>query len=85
LDGKDSPNAGWRNEAFRGFADYLQTEEFRDALAALIRLSREKRIAIMCADAVPWCCHRSVVGDALSVRGVPVLRSCPRAAGGCIS
>jgi uncharacterized protein (DUF488 family) len=73
LDGKDSPNTGWRNEAFRGFADYLQTEEFRDALAALIRLSREKRIAIMCAEAVPWRCHRSVVGDALSVRGVPVV------------
>jgi uncharacterized protein (DUF488 family) len=72
LDGKDSPNTGWRNEAFRGFVDYLQTEEFRDPLAALIRLSREKRIAIMCAEAVPWRCHRSVVGDALSVRGVPV-------------
>ena len=73
LGGKDSPNTGWRNEAFRGFVDYLQTEEFRDPLAALIRLSREKRIAIMCAEAVPWRCHRSVVGDALSVRGVPVV------------
>jgi Domain of unknown function DUF488 len=73
LDGKDSPNTGWRNEAFRGFVDYLQTEEFRDPLAALIRLSREKRIATMCAEAVPWRCHRSVVGDALSVRGVPVV------------
>ena len=73
LDGKDSPNTGWRNEAFRGFADYLQTAEFRDALAALIRLSREKRIAIMCAEAVPWGCHRTVVGDALTVGGVPVV------------
>jgi hypothetical protein len=82
LDGKDSPNTGWRNEAFRGFVDYLQTEEFRDPLAALIRLSREKRIAIMCAEAVPWRCHRSVVGDALSVRGARSPRSCPRAAGG---
>ena len=85
MDGKDSPNTGWRNEAFRGFVDYLQTEEFRDPLAALIRLSREKRIAIMCAEAVPWRCHRSVVGDALSVRGARSPRSCPRAAGGCIS
>jgi uncharacterized protein DUF488 len=82
LDGKDSPNTGWRNEAFRGFVHYLQTEEFRDPLAALIRLSREKRIAIMCAEAVPWRCHRSVVGDALSVRGARSPRSCPRTAGG---
>ena len=70
---KDSPNIGWRNEGFRGFADYMQTEDFRDALAALIRMSREKRVAIMCAEAVPWRCHRSLVADALSVRGVPVV------------
>lgn len=70
---KDSPNTGWRNEGFRGFADYMQTEEFREALAALIRMSREKRVAIMCAEAVPWRCHRSLVADALSVRGVPVV------------
>ncbi|MBO0738645.1 MAG: DUF488 domain-containing protein [Alphaproteobacteria bacterium] len=70
---KDSPNTGWRNEGFRGFADYMQTAEFRDALAALIRMSREKRVAIMCAEAVPWRCHRSLVADALSVRGVPVV------------
>jgi uncharacterized protein (DUF488 family) len=70
---KDSPNTGWRNEGFRGFADYMQTEEFEDALAALIRMSRETRIAIMCAEAVPWRCHRSLVADALSVRGVPVV------------
>jgi len=70
---KDSPNTGWRNGGFRGFADYMQTEEFRDALAALIGLSREKRVAIMCAEAVPWRCHRSLVADALMVRGVPVV------------
>jgi hypothetical protein len=70
---KDSPNTGWRNEGFRGFADYMQTEEFRDALAALIRMSCEKRVAIMCAEAVPWRCHRSLVADALGVRGVPVV------------
>jgi uncharacterized protein (DUF488 family) len=70
---KDSPNTGWRNEGFRGFADYMQTEEFQEALAALICMSREKRVAIMCAEAVPWRCHRSLVADALSVRGVPVV------------
>jgi uncharacterized protein (DUF488 family) len=69
----DSPNTGWRKEGFRGFADYMQTDEFESALTALIRMSREKRVAIMCAEAVPWRCHRSLVADALSVRGVPVV------------
>jgi uncharacterized protein (DUF488 family) len=71
--GKDSPNTGWRNEGFRGFADYMQTEEFRGALAALIGMSRDKRVAIMCAEAVPWRCYRSLVADALGVHGVPVV------------
>jgi uncharacterized protein (DUF488 family) len=70
---KDSSNTGWRNESFRGFADYMQTEEFENALEALIRMGKEKRVAIMCAEAVPWRCHRSLVADALSVRGVPVV------------
>jgi uncharacterized protein (DUF488 family) len=70
---KDSPNTGWRNAAFRGYADYMQTEEFQDALEALIHMSGLKRVAIMCAEAVPWRCHRSLVADALSVRGVPVV------------
>jgi uncharacterized protein (DUF488 family) len=70
---KDSPNTGWRNKGFRGFADYMQTEEFGDGLAALIRMSRGKRVAIMCAEAVPWRCHRSLVADALSVRNLPVV------------
>jgi uncharacterized protein (DUF488 family) len=70
---KDSPNTGWRNEGFRGFADYMQTAEFQDALQALMRMSHEKRVAIMCAEAVPWRCHRSLVADALCVRGVPVV------------
>ena len=70
---KDSPNTGWRNASFRGYADYMQTEEFQDALEGLIHLSRRKRVAIMCAEAVPWRCHRSLVADALSVRGVPVV------------
>lgn len=70
---KDSPNAGWRNKSFRGYADYMQTAAFADAVDALIRLSEQKRTAIMCAEAVPWRCHRSLVADALDVRGVPVI------------
>jgi len=70
---KESINAGWRNTSFRGYADYMQTDAFRDALEALIALSREKRVAIMCAEAVPWRCHRSLVADALCVRGIPVV------------
>jgi uncharacterized protein (DUF488 family) len=70
---KDSPNTGWRNGGFRGYADYMQSEEFQEALGTLIQLSRQKRVAIMCAEAMPWHCHRSLVADALSVRGVPVV------------
>jgi uncharacterized protein (DUF488 family) len=70
---KDSRNTGWRNASFRGYADYMQTTAFQDALEALIHMSRQKRIAIMCAEAVPWRCHRTLVADALSVRGVPVV------------
>jgi uncharacterized protein (DUF488 family) len=70
---KDSPNTGWRNASFRGYADYMQTEQFRNALETLIQLSRQKRVAIMCAEAVPWRCHRSLVADALTARAVPVV------------
>jgi uncharacterized protein (DUF488 family) len=70
---KDSPNTGWRNKSFRSYADYMQTEEFREALETLIQMSRQKRIAIMCAEAVPWRCHRSLVADALNVRDVPAV------------
>lgn len=70
---KDSPNTGWRNTSFRGYADYMQTGEFAEGLAKLIPVSRQKRTAIMCAEAVPWRCHRSLVADALSVRGIPVV------------
>jgi uncharacterized protein (DUF488 family) len=70
---KDSPNTGWRNKSFRGYADYMQTGAFQHALDSLIALGREKRTAIMCAEAVPWRCHRSLVADALSVHGVPVV------------
>lgn len=70
---KDSPNTGWRNASFRGYADYMQTDEFQTALVTLIQMSHQKRLAIMCAEAVPWRCHRSLVADALSVRAVPVV------------
>jgi uncharacterized protein (DUF488 family) len=70
---KNSPNSGWRNKSFRGYADYMQTSEFRQALAALIEISRKRRTAIMCAEAVPWRCHRSLVADALIIRNIPVV------------
>jgi len=68
----DSVNAGWRNQGFRGFADYMQTPEFAKNLEALVALSRRRPTAIMCAETVPWRCHRSLVADALTVRGIPV-------------
>jgi uncharacterized protein (DUF488 family) len=68
----DSPNAGWRNASFRGFADYMQTPEFAAGLKRLMKLARQKRSAIMCAEAVPWRCHRSLIADALVVRGIHV-------------
>jgi uncharacterized protein (DUF488 family) len=71
--GKDSPNTGWRNGGFRGYADYMLTGDFQKALETLIQLSREKRTAIMCAEAVPWRCHRSLVADSLNVHGIPVV------------
>jgi uncharacterized protein (DUF488 family) len=70
---KDSPNQAWRNDSFRGYADYMQTEAFAEGLAHLIEVSRDQRVAIMCAEAVPWRCHRSLVADALLVRGVPAV------------
>jgi uncharacterized protein (DUF488 family) len=68
----DSINLGWRNVSFRGYADYMQTDEFARALAELIQMSSSRRVAIMCAEAVPWRCHRSLIADALTVRGVEV-------------
>jgi uncharacterized protein (DUF488 family) len=67
---RDSPNVGWRNASFRGYADYMQTPEFEQSLEELIRLAKQERIAIMCAEAVPWRCHRSLIADALLVRGI---------------
>jgi len=69
----DSVNLGWRNASFRGFADYMQTKEFTDGLERAIRLAEERPSALMCAEAVPWRCHRSLVADALLVRGIRVL------------
>lgn len=69
---RDSINTAWRNASFRGFADYMQTSEFEDALKDLIRLARSRRTAIMCAEAVPWRCHRSLIADALLARGISV-------------
>lgn len=68
--GKDSPNTAWRNQSFRGYADYMQTSEFADGLAELRMLSESGPVAVMCAEAVPWRCHRSLIADALLVRGV---------------
>ncbi len=68
----DSINTAWRNASFRGFADYMQTPEFEEALNQLIHLAQERQTAIVCAEAVPWRCHRSLIGDALLVRGLRV-------------
>ncbi len=69
---KDSLNSGWRNSSFRGYADYMQTPEFREAIDELIVLAKHDRVAVMCAEAVPWRCHRSLIADVLTVRGVRV-------------
>ncbi len=69
---RDSTNTGWHNASFRGFADYMQTPEFRKSLDDLIELAKHERIAVMCAEAVPWRCHRSLIGDALLAQGVEV-------------
>lgn len=69
---KDSINTGWRNASFRGFADYMQTAEFDAALEGLIEIARREPVAMMCAEAVPWRCHRSLIADALTARGIPV-------------
>ena len=69
---KDSINAGWRNTSFRGYADYMQTPEFASAIDELLASSQHGRTTVMCAEAVPWRCHRSMVADALIVRGIEV-------------
>jgi len=69
---KDSINTGWKSASFRGYADYMQTPEFDENLAKLIKAAPQKLTAIMCAEAVPWRCHRSLIADALTARGVEV-------------
>lgn len=66
----DSLNAGWRNASFRGYADYMQTAEFVQELIDLMELAQHERVALMCAEAVPWRCHRSLIADALIARAV---------------
>lgn len=68
----DSVNDGWRNESFRGYADHMRTAEFHRALDELVHIARGSTTAIMCAEAVPWRCHRSLVADALLARGAEV-------------
>jgi uncharacterized protein (DUF488 family) len=69
---KDSINTGWRNSSFRGYADYMQTPEFAAAIDELLAASPHAQTTVMCAEAVPWRCHRSLVADALTVRGIEV-------------
>jgi uncharacterized protein (DUF488 family) len=68
----DSPNGAWRNESFRGYADYMLTPEFEEGLDALHELADGGTVALMCAEAVPWRCHRSLVADVLTARGAKV-------------
>ena len=68
----DSPNQGWHSPAFQGYADYMLTPEFEQHLEALVELARRARVALMCAEALPWRCHRSLIADALLVRGIDV-------------
>jgi uncharacterized protein (DUF488 family) len=70
---RDSRNTGWRNASFRGYADYMQTREFQDALQTLMEVAAGEPTAVMCAEAVPWRCHRSLIADALLVRGCEVV------------
>jgi len=67
---RDSLNLGWHNASFRGYADYMQTPEFEKSLEELVQWAKQDRIALMCAEAVPWRCHRSLIADALLVRGI---------------
>lgn len=69
----DSPNAAWRNASFRGYADYMQTQAFRDGIDRLLEAARARRTAIMCSEAVWWRCHRSMIADDLKAMGVRVL------------
>ncbi|MHB1868210.1 MAG: DUF488 domain-containing protein [Nitrososphaerales archaeon] len=69
----DSMNKAWRNASFRGYADYMQTDEFESALEKLVGLSGRRKVVLMCAEAVPWRCHRSLVADALLIRKIQTM------------
>lgn len=68
----DSPNGAWRNASFRGYADYMQTPAFEESLQNLLEIAQKDVAALMCAEMLPWRCHRSLIGDALAARGVRV-------------
>ena len=68
----ESVNTAWKNSGFRGYADYMQTQEFTDSLLKIVVLARENRLALMCAEALPWRCHRNLISDALVVRHIKV-------------
>jgi uncharacterized protein (DUF488 family) len=70
---RDSPNTAWRNASFRGYADYMASTEFAEGLDELLRFAEAQRTAMMCAEAVWWRCHRSMLADLLSVRGIEVI------------
>jgi uncharacterized protein (DUF488 family) len=69
----DSPNSGWRNKSFRGYADYMQTAAFKESLEQCLEMAGVERVALMCAEAVPWRCHRSLIADAVVARGLDAL------------
>lgn len=71
----DSRNTAWRNDQFRAYADYMGTEEFRDAIDKLLSFAEQQRVSIMCAEAVPWRCHRNLVADELTRRGIEVIHT----------
>ena len=68
----DSLNIAWRNESFRGYADYMETEAFRDGILRLLEIARVSRTAVMCSEAVWWRCHRSLISDYLKAKGIEV-------------
>jgi uncharacterized protein (DUF488 family) len=68
----DSPNGAWRNASFRGYADYMQPPAFEQSLQNLLEIAQKDTVALMCAEMLPWRCHRSLIGDALAARGVRV-------------
>lgn len=70
-----SPNTGWRNEQFRGYADHMASAEFQTALGGLLRHAKGEVVAVMCSEAVPWRCHRSLLADALVARGAEVVQA----------